>query len=98
MEQLELPIPAYSRLNDPITARWPTEWTILDTEVQSMRRVYEKTCCKGKKKKPIKEKITRFKKIKKEDNLDEVKYEDIMPDIKTEIKFVKTENLISSPD
>ncbi|XP_054287412.1 NAD-dependent protein deacetylase Sirt6-like [Macrosteles quadrilineatus] len=89
MEQLGLDIPEYSRLNDPTLTRRgrPMEWTILDSEVAAMRRMYEKTCCRGKKKRPEKEKIS-SKKIKREP---EFKCEDKLADIKTDNELTKIE-------
>uniref|UniRef100_A0A1B6K2Q4 protein acetyllysine N-acetyltransferase n=1 Tax=Homalodisca liturata TaxID=320908 RepID=A0A1B6K2Q4_9HEMI len=87
MEKLGLMIPEYSRPDDPTMARRMVEWTILDSEVQTMRRLYEKTCCKGKKKKSDKEKFSNFKKLKREPGIDDVQcnMKDVK-DIKTEIK------------
>ncbi|XP_046679526.1 LOW QUALITY PROTEIN: NAD-dependent protein deacetylase Sirt6-like [Homalodisca vitripennis] len=87
MEKLGLTIPEYSRPDDPTMARRMVEWTILDSEVQTMRRLYEKTCCKGKKKKSDKEKFSNFKKLKREPGIDDVQcnMKDVK-DIKTEIK------------
>ncbi|KAG8330522.1 hypothetical protein J6590_061922 [Homalodisca vitripennis] len=87
MEKLGFTIPEYSRPDDPTMARRMVEWTILDSEVQTMRRLYEKTCCKGKKKKSDKEKFSNFKKLKREPGIDDVQcnMKDVK-DIKTEIK------------
>lgn len=87
MKKMELSIPEYSRLNDPTMSRHRGEWTILDSEVQQMRRVYENVCCKSKRKpSPTKEVKAMKKKIKKENGLD-VKIENAVVNVKQEVKI-----------
>lgn len=89
MEKMELSIPEYSRLNDPTMSRHRGEWTILDSEVQTMRRVYEDVCCKSKRKQsPNKEVKAMKKKIKRENGL-AIKIENVVENIKQEVKIKK---------
>jgi hypothetical protein len=64
MKLLDLPIPEYSREKDPTKlvssdSGAYIDWTIPDSSVKIMRRLYEEKCCKQSKKRTLKSDIER---------------------------------------
>ncbi|XP_067009355.1 NAD-dependent protein deacetylase Sirt6 [Anabrus simplex] len=74
MELLNFEIPDFKVENDPtkIVSREVKriDWTIQDSDVKKMRRMYEAQCCKAAKKRKIPDDSTEIKKVKEEEKLD----------------------------
>lgn len=96
MKLLNLPIPEYSREKDPTKLitdgnKLLIDWTIADNSVKSMRKLYERKCCKQSKKRRRKTSIER-----KGSLLDFEQMKRIKP--KKEEKEEKCENEIYTSD